>query len=94
MEKFNFLKDFLAEKNFNLDCNAQLNKIFDCVFAFFQNRSKWKNLYLARDEIIGLNTGYKETEPAVYTSVNETDELKVKAYLKFTFNLFLLLSYS
>ena len=90
IEKYQQLKNHLARKNFNIEANVQLKSIFDCVLAFFNNRSKWRNLFQAREEIIKLNLSHKETESNKNTesnnnlnytskaaSLNETDELKV-----------------
>jgi hypothetical protein len=51
MNKMNF--------DFEYSISMKIKKIFDDVFSFFNNRSKWNNLYKARDEIIRLNSNTK-----------------------------------
>jgi hypothetical protein len=91
-EKYTFLKNYLQKKSFSLDAHPMLKSIFESVSAFLSNRSKWRSLFRARDEIIKLNMNYKETDSfreyknveynkynitSREPSVNETDELKV-----------------
>jgi hypothetical protein len=74
--------------NFEFDNNSasKIKNIFDDVFCFFSNRSKWKNLYRARDEIIKLNSNIKielsekdqDSMKSCEVSVNDTIEWKVK----------------
>ena len=45
--------------DFEYSISTKIKKIFDDVFSFFNNRSKWNNLYKARDEIIRLNSNTK-----------------------------------
>jgi hypothetical protein len=94
-EKYQYLKDWLLSLGYNFDSNLKCKNIFDRVFNFFQNRSKWKSLYKARDDIIKMSMGYKEVEgdskldhnklfrksSKEITSVNETDELRVEKYI-------------
>ena len=92
-DKYTYLRNYLIKKNFSLDANLQLKSIFESVTTFFGNRSKWRSLFRARDEIIKMNMNFKEsdsfrdyknTEYNKYyltskeCSVNETDELKVR----------------
>jgi hypothetical protein len=91
-DKYSFLKNYLQKKNFSLDSQPMLKGIFESVTAFLSNRSKWRSLFRARDEIIKMNMNYKETDSfrefknveynkyyltSKEPSVNETDELKV-----------------
>jgi len=73
------LNEFLLCENLNWEYfNPIAKMVYDSVLSFFQNRSKWKILYKARDDIISLNMTYKESEniDQIYTP-NETDELRV-----------------
>lgn len=86
-EKFQFLVEYMSKLNYNFETNSQVKNIFDSIINFFTNRSKWKNLYKAKDDILKLTSNFKEIEFSrkesrhvvciSQTSVNETDELKV-----------------
>lgn len=78
-EKFEILSDHLNKLNFDLQ-NSVIFPIFNSVILFFGNRSKWKKLRIAHEEILKINSNYKEN--SVKTVVrNETDELRVIIYL-------------
>ena len=80
VEKYANLKNHLIIKNFILDSNPQLKNIYDSVEAFFNNRSKWKNLSIARDEILKMNFNYKEAE-SVRESKNITSNNNINFLL-------------
>lgn len=89
-----YLKDWLNRMNFEYDFNGgmKIKKIFDDVLSYFHNRSKWRNLYKARDEIIRLNSNLKIENPLRESSslkspdiiANDTHEWTVK-YLNYIF---------
>lgn len=95
-EKFNYLVDHMTKINYNFEANIQVKNIFDSIINFFTNRSKWKNLYKAKDEILKLTANFKEIDMGRKDSkvmtqhsqsvVNETDELKVN--ILFIFSLY------
>lgn len=82
------MQDWLNNRGYNFEINLNIKNLFDTVLSYFTNRSKWKDLYRARDEILKLVQSYKENNPSVRESnknlsyrsnINETDELYVKA---------------
>jgi hypothetical protein len=81
LDKYYFLKDLLNASNFNFDTNYIIKKVFEDVFNYYQNRSKWGNLFKARDDIIKLNSTFKfehiiKDNHLESVTVNETNELK------------------
>jgi len=69
--------------DFEYGISLKIKKIFDDVFSFFTNRSKWNNLYKARDEIIKLNSNTKIDHniniiKSCEVSANDTIEWKVQ----------------
>ena len=83
-DKYYYLKDWLNKINLDFEyiVSMKIKKIFDDVFSFFNNRSKWNNLYRARDEIIKLNSNLRidhnlNTLKSCEMSVNDTYEWKV-----------------
>lgn len=61
-EKFNHLIEYMNKLNYNFEANGQVKSIFDSIINFFTNRSKWKNLYKAKDDILKLTSNFKEIE--------------------------------
>lgn len=59
-KKFNFLREYLVENSYDFEKNHIVNKIFETVLAFFNNRTKWKLLQKARDDIQKLNLEIKD----------------------------------
>ncbi len=87
------MKEYLAAQNIYIDnicdegnvkngstINPIIKKTYSSVIAFFQNRSRWKNLHKSRDDIITLNMNYKDSELTI-SLPNESDELRVNLYL-------------
>jgi hypothetical protein len=74
---------------FDPSSSLKIKKIFDDVFSFFNNRSKWRNLSTARDDIIFLNSNIKIENPVKEennskygeVSANDTQELNVQIYV-------------
>lgn len=87
-KRYHFLKEWMNIKNIVFDPSSSLKikKIFDDVFSFLNNRSKWRNLSTARDEIILLNSNIKIENPVKEennskygeVSANDTQELNVQ----------------
>ena len=78
-ERYEKLKTYLLSFNINLELSI-LKNIYSAVQAFFVNRSKWRNLTKAYEEIIKINSSFKEETPKNTMkegSVNESDELRV-----------------
>jgi hypothetical protein len=90
VERYYFLKEWMNKMNFEFHSSTttKLRKIFDDVFSYFNNRSKWKNLCRARDEIIRLNCNIKIENPvkeantlkSYEVSANDTQEWRVRIY--------------
>jgi hypothetical protein len=64
--KFSFLKNFLKTNNYDFITNISISEIFDSVFEFFTNRTKWNLLRKAKDRIQKLNLEIK-------ININEDD---------------------
>lgn len=58
-KKFNFLKEYLEENNYDFSKNKIINDIFETVSIFFNNRTKWNLLRKAKDDIQKLNLEIK-----------------------------------
>jgi len=65
--KFTFLKDYLELNNYDFIAHGPLSEIFDSVFEFFNNRTKWNLLAKAKDKIQKLNLEIK-------VSINDNEE--------------------
>jgi len=59
-KKFNFLREFLLENNYDFINNVIINDIFETVHVFFNNRTKWKLLQKAKDDFQKLNLELKD----------------------------------
>jgi len=59
-KKFNFLREFLLENNYDFIKNVIINDIFETVHVFFNNRTKWKLLQKAKDDFQKLNLELKD----------------------------------
>jgi len=89
-KKYHFLKEWINIKNIEFDSfsSLKIKKIFDDVFSFFNNRSKWRNLIRARDEIIILNSNIKientvkdeNNSKFCEFSANDTQDMNVQIY--------------
>jgi hypothetical protein len=95
IEKYYYLKEYLRRLNYNFDSNNNqiVKSCIEKVLDFFNNRSKWKSLYKATEDIIRLNTnfktiiGYENTKVGEShsfnskLSINETEELRVRLFI-------------
>lgn len=59
-KKFNFLREFLLENNYDFQKNLMIADIFETVLVFFNNRTKWKLLQKAKDDMQKLNLEIKD----------------------------------
>lgn len=50
----------MVENNYDFERNYIINDIFDTVLVFFNNRTKWKLLQKAKDDIQKLNLEIKD----------------------------------
>jgi hypothetical protein len=90
-DKFTFLENYLLRLNYNFETNVLVKNSLERVIDFFNNRSKWKALYKARDDIIRLNMNFKiigndNTKVDTHSfnskiSINETEDLRVRIYI-------------
>jgi hypothetical protein len=76
--------------NFEFDYNAGIiiKKIFDDVLNYFHNRSTWKNLYRARDDIINLNSNMKIENPLRESSAFKSHEIIANDTHEWTVNFY------
>jgi hypothetical protein len=72
-EKYEKLKNYLQSYNYDLN-SSSLNTIYMAVIIYFNNRSKWKQLSQAYDEILKINF---RADSVKEVTVNETDDLRV-----------------
>lgn len=77
-KKFNFLREFLLENNYDFNKNKIINEIFDTVQVFFNNRTKWKLLQKAKDDIQKLNLEIKDN---LSENANKADKSRSENYL-------------
>jgi hypothetical protein len=88
-EKYQYLNNYLRKLNYNFESNNNqiVKGCLEKVYDFFNNRSKWKCLYKAKEEILRLNTNFKTVighenhtkESHTFNSkasINETEELR------------------
>ena len=54
-EKFYALSKFLADNNFNFEKNEIISQVFEIVFNFLNDRSKWKELLTAQADLLKNN---------------------------------------
>lgn len=70
-KKFNFLREYLVENNYDFEKNHIVKEIFETVIVFFNNRTKWKLLQKARDDIQKLNLEIKDNSSVYEHKVNK-----------------------
>jgi hypothetical protein len=75
-EKFEKLQKYLQINNYDLN-SSSLKSIYMTVMVYFNNKSKWKQLSQAYEEILRLNF---KADTLKEITVNETDELRVKLF--------------
>lgn len=54
-EKFYALSRFLTNNQFNFEKNEIISQVFEIVFNFLNDRSKWKDLYIAQTDLLKNN---------------------------------------
>lgn len=54
------MREFLLENNYDFIKNVIINDIFETVHVFFNNRTKWKLLQKAKDDVQKLNLELKD----------------------------------
>lgn len=69
--KFSFLKEYLELNKYDFSANIAISEIFDTVFEFFNNRTKWNYLGKAKDKIQRLNL---ENKMSINEEENEKEE--------------------
>jgi hypothetical protein len=90
-EKFKFLSSYLSKLNYNFESNTSVKSSLERVITFFNNRSKWRELYKAREELLKLNMNFKtigndntKVESNSFNNSksvnNETEELRVRLF--------------
>ncbi len=59
----------MEDNNYDFERNTIINDIFDSVLVFFNNRTKWKLLQKAKDDIQKLNLEIKDN----LTEINQNN---------------------
>ena len=54
-EKFNALSKYLTDHQFDFEKNEIIKQVFEIVFNFLNDRSKWKDLYIAQEDLLKNN---------------------------------------
>ena len=77
--KYTFLKEYLEINNYDFDSNISITEIFESVFEFFNNRTKWNLLIKAKDKIQKLNLEDEEiNNENIINQNNDTHNFEVK----------------
>lgn len=85
--KFSFLKEYLEINNYDFGINVSISEIFDSVFEFFNNRTKWNLLTKAKDKIQKLNLEEEKfNNENLINHSSDTHNIEVKLINKFFIN--------